>query len=488
MKSEFHRLLAEYPLETLLQTIPTGLFLVDNDLRVVYWNTEAERITGYSADEAVGRHCSFLEGHPCMEKCGLFEEPSPKPVIGISCSLLHKNGHRIELSKNVDLLKDEDGQIIGGIEAFVDITRLKELESSLRQAVEERTRELELEKAGLRSVLDGMADPVYICDKDFTITFINRAMQDIFGNIVGQLCYQALHHEIQICDACPLPEVLAGQVTQRERSLDETGRTYEIIHSPYPVTDNPTHKLGAFRDITERKEAERRLQQANRELDAFVSTVSHDLRSPLTPLIGFTELLEERYLEQFDDLGLECLSEIKKTALKMKALLEDLLDLARVGQLKSPLHPINMKQVAEDVLLELADKVIKRQTKVEIFELSDIRVPEPLLSDLIRNLLANALKYAVEQNPNIEISGEQFPDRVRYRVIDHGPGIPDDEKDEIFEPFKRGSSSSGQVGTGIGLATVAKIARVYKGDAWVEDTPGGGATFVVEFPIISTTG
>jgi len=483
MKTNFHRLLAEYPLETLLQTIPTGLFLVDPEFQIVYWNAEAERITGFTAAEAVGSHCSFLDGVPCKSQCGLFSGEIEKPVIGISCSVRHKNGQRIELTKNVDLLRDENGEVIGGIEAFVDISRLKKLEHSLRGEVEDRTRELELEKAALRSVLDGMTDPVYICDADFRITFINRAMRDIFGDVTGQICYQALHKQVAVCDGCPISEVLSGQVVFRERDLRETGKTYEIVHSPYPLAERPTHKLGVFRDITERKAAERRLQQANRELDAFVSTVSHDLRSPLTPLIGFAELLEERSAHQLDEIGLESLAEIKSTATKMKALLEDLLTLARVGQLKNPVQMVDVTRTAEDVMLELADKVIERQAKVEISQLPDIRIPESLLADLFRNLLANALKYAASSNPHIEITGESFPDRVRYRVIDHGPGIPVDEQDEVFEPFRRGSNSPGHQGTGIGLATVAKIARVYEGSAWVEQTQGGGATCVVElFP------
>ncbi|WP_303720442.1 ATP-binding protein [Malonomonas rubra] len=480
MKSTFHRLLAEYPLETLLQTIPTGLFLVDTEYKVVYWNAEAERITGFNAAEAVGSHCSFLEGVPCNEKCGLFAEDIQKPVVGISCSVKHKNGQRIDLTKNVDLLRDENGKVIGGIEAFVDISRLVKLENQLRVEVENRTRELELEKAALRLVLDGMTDPVYICDANFRITFTNKAMLDIFGDVTGAICYQELHGRNTICDGCPISEVLSGNVVCQERNLLKTGKTYEIIHSPFPVAECPTHKLGVFRDITERKAAEKRLEQANRELDAFVSTVSHDLRSPLTPLIGFAELLEERSIEYLDDIGRESLLEIKATANKMKTLLEDLLTLARVGQLKNPLQTVDVTRVAEDVMLELADKVIERQAKINISPLPSIRVPESLLSDLFRNLLSNALKYAANKNPRIEIAGESFPDRVRYRVIDHGSGIPVNERDEVFEPFRRGSGSAGHQGTGIGLATVAKIARIYGGSAWVEETPGGGATFVVE--------
>ncbi len=475
-----HSLLAEYPLETLLQTIPTGLFLVDTDLKVVYWNAEAERLTGYSAAEALGQHCSFLDGLPCGKSCGLFNNQVKKPVIGVACTIRHKDGHRVELTKNVDLLRDKAGEVLGGIEAFVDVSQQKQQEGELRQAVAAQTRELQLEKASLRAVLDGMVDPAYICDPGYRITFINRAMREICGEAVGDLCYSTFHGYQRPCDGCPLPEVLAGEVIQQERQLEKTGRTYEIVHSPYPISESPSHKLGVFRDITERKEAERRLQQANRELDAFVSTVSHDLRSPLTPLIGYAELLEDRYADQLDSIGQDCLAEIKNTARKMEDLLEDLLTLARVGQLKGPEKPVNTQQLVEDIKVELADKILKCQAQVKIGSLPKVLVPEPLLADLFRNLLANALYYAAEHDPHIEIEGNQLSDRIQFRVIDHGPGVPADEREEIFEPFKRGSSGSGRSGTGIGLATVAKIARLYNGSAWLKETPGGGATIVVE--------
>ncbi|MDX2494400.1 MAG: ATP-binding protein [Desulfuromusa sp.] len=485
MNSNLHRLLAEYPIETLLQTIPTGLFLVDTDKNIVYWNAEAERITGYSAEEAVGQDCSFLAGDPCLRECGLFSESIPKPDIGLTCSVQHKDGRTIALTKNVDLLRDDAGNVIGGVEAFVDISRLKELEVNLRAAVEERTYELELEKAGLRAVLDGMVDPAYICDGSYYITFANRAMLDIIGEIGEKPCYQAIYQKHQVCSDCPLPQVLRGSIVREEKTIFDLGRTYEIIHSPYPLAKDPTHKLAVSRDITERIETRRQLQQTNHELDAFVSTVSHDLRSPLTPLIGFAELLEERYGEQLDDIGRVCITEIKKTADKMKDLLEDLLTLSRVGRLKCPDQPLDATEIAEDVLLELADKVVEHRALVKIGKLPEVEMAESLLTDLFRNLLGNALKYAAQHDPHIEVSGHEFSDRVRFIVVDHGPGITEEEREIVFEPFKRGSSSRGVPGTGIGLATVAKIARVSGGHAWVEETPGGGATFIVDLPFSS---
>ena len=481
MNPNLSRLLAEYPLETLLQTIPTGLFLTDVDKTIIYWNAEASRITGYSANEAVGNHCSFLQGDPCQQRCDLYSTSTPKPIFGLSCSFQHKDGHTIALTKNMDLLRDNDGQIIGGIEAFVDISRLKELETGLRGAVKERTQELEEEKEALWAVLDGMIDPAYICDDNYRIFFANQAMLDMVGEIGDKPCYQVIYKNDQPCDDCPLPRVLQGEVLRQEKAFIGTGRIYEILHSPYPSRNKATHKLSVSRDITKRLEFRRRLQQTNRELDAFVSMISHDLRSPLTPLIGFAELLEERYDDQLDEIGHECIAEIKKTAEKMKDLLEDLLSLSRVGQVKSPDTEVDVTSIAEDVLLEMADKIIEHRAKIVIDPLPKVKIAESLLIDLFRNLLGNALKYAAQHNPTIEVSGQELSDRVRYQVVDYGPGIAAGEREKIFEPFRRGSRSKGVSGTGIGLATVAKIARVSGGEAWVEETPGGGATFIVEF-------
>ena len=482
MNSSLYRLLSEYPLETLLQTIPTGLFLVDVDKTIVYWNTEATRITGYSPEDVIGKHCSFLHGDPCLLECGLFSATTPKPEIGLTCSFQHKDGQLITLTKNVDLLRDHTGQVIGGIEAFVDISRLKELEAGLRVAVEERTQDLEVEKEALWSVLDGMLDPAYICGAGYRILFANQAMLDMIGEIGDKPCYEVIYKKDQVCDDCPLQRVLQGEIVRQEKTFSEIGRTYEIVHSPYPSAKKITHKLSVSRDITERLEYRRRLQQTNRELDAFVSTVSHDLRSPLTPLIGFAELLEERYHDQLDGIGYDCIAEIKKTAEKMKDLLEDLLSLSRVGQMKLPDHPLDTTCIAKDVLLELADKILEHQAIITVDNLPEIRMPESLLIDLFRNLVGNALKYAAPQDPHIEISGQRFFNRIRFKVVDHGPGIIAVEREEVFEPFKRGSSGQGCSGTGIGLATVAKIARVFDGDAWVEKTRGGGATFIVDLP------
>jgi len=279
-----------------------------------------------------------------------------------------------------------------------------------------------------------------------------------------------------------MPQTKQGKIVRQERQLFLTGRSYEIIHSPLIQADGQMRKLGMCRDITERLHTEAELRQANADLDAFVSTVSHDLRSPLTPLIGFAEFLLEQYAEKLDSTAISCLHEIESSGRRMQTLLEDLLTLARVGQIAAPEKPVSLKRVFDEVRQELAVQILRKRAQISASdELPEVRVPESLLVDLLRNLFGNALNYAAATDPRIELEARSLPNRVEIRVIDHGPGVPLSERESIFEPFKRGSAAKLAAGTGIGLATVRKIARLYQGQVRIEETPGGGATFVVDF-------
>ena len=231
-------------LEKALETIPSGLFVVNDAMQIVYWNPTAEKITGYSAAEAIGQHCSFLRGIPCEEECGLFNPDIPKPIIGANCTIVTKSGETIHLLKNMEYLRDGKDNIIGGIESFIDITRQRSLEESLRDQavelegrVEERTRELKKSEARFRMVLDNMDDMAYIATEEYKLTFMNRAMRQIFGDRVGAPCYEVLHSEGEICSWCPMDKVLRNRTLRDERNFGDSGRLYEVIHSPMPEED-----------------------------------------------------------------------------------------------------------------------------------------------------------------------------------------------------------------------------------------------------------
>jgi PAS domain S-box-containing protein len=240
--------------------------------------------------------------------------------------------------------------------------------------------------------------------------------------------------------------------------------------------------IGLVQDIGRHKEAEAKMQQAYSELDAFVHTVAHDLRSPLTPIIGIAEFLQHHASEVLDQPSLDFLAEIENTGYRMLALLEDLLALARVGHVQQPEVPVDTRRVVDEVLLGLAGPIAAAKVSVEVGDLSPLCLPESLISQLFDNLIGNAVRYAGTAGNPIEVDEERQAGQVILSVRDHGPGIPEEEVGHIFEVFYQGGSGRQIGGTGVGLATVRKIARLYHGDAWVETTPGGGCTFRVKFP------
>lgn len=238
--------------------------------------------------------------------------------------------------------------------------------------------------------------------------------------------------------------------------------------------------IGLVHDITDRKRVEEELREANRELDAFVHTVSHDLRSPLTPIICYAEFLREQYRERLDEQAVGILTEIERQGHRMLGLLEDLLALARVGHLKRPVEPVDSNEVVRDVLSGLSSQLVSAGITVTTGPLPNLRMPKTLLAQVFDNLIGNAVRYAGNDGKPIEVGGERSGDRVRFYVRDHGPGIPPEERSCVFDLFYRGSTGETIDGTGVGLATVQKIARLYGGLAWMDETPGGGSTFWVE--------
>lgn len=237
---------------------------------------------------------------------------------------------------------------------------------------------------------------------------------------------------------------------------------------------------GIDRDISERKREKEALIQANLELDAFAYTVSHDLRTCLTPIIGYAGFLKESCREHLDNESLGYLVVIENQGHKMLELMDDLLILAKVGHLPRPTEPVDLNEVVEGVLADMEELIVKAGVITERQTMPKLRIPKTLLTQIFYNLLGNAIRYAGSDGNPIETGGERRGDLVRLYVRDHGPGIPESERSRIFETFYRGDAGRKTSGTGVGLATVQKISRLYGGRSGVEETPGGGSSFWVE--------
>jgi len=488
MKLRKEQFLEALSKEQIMGTIPSGLFLVDDNRNVVYWNKEAERITGFVSSEIVGQNCSILEGIECGRGCSLYDAGTPeKPIIGAECHIRTKEGRKIVISKNIDFLL-LDGEVVGGIETFIDITPQKEMEDQLRihneqleEVVERRTSALQEERTALLSILDGMTDMAYIVTADLRIDFFNKAMERVFGSKKGAKCYEVIHGREAPCEECPWSKIIAGKVVE-ERDFEQGNHVYEVIHSPVYGCRGEIQKLAVCRDVTERKEAAEKLMNVNKQLESFAHTLSHDLRSPLTGVTGYTELIKEKYGDELKGEGLVMLEEVETQASRMLSIIEDMLCFSIAEHIELTSTPVNTKEIVRRVLLDNRFEIEKKKVLVSVSDLPQLKIPETLQYELISNLLLNAVRYGCEDGGRVEVLGETNSKHRSLIVLDHGPGIPEQERTSVFELFVRGSTSGDTIGTGIGLATVNKIAHRFKGEVQLEETAGGGCTVTLQFP------
>jgi PAS domain S-box-containing protein len=354
---------------------------------------------------------------------------------------------------------------------------------------------LKVEKSKRELLFNSIAEGVYGLDLHGNCTFCNTATLKLLGyqdesDLVGRNLHDLIHHThadgklypAEDCKAC-----LAFKHNQEVHLEDEIlwradGTSFPVEYWAYPVRQG-SRLVGAvvsFVDITERKQTEEQLREANRELDAFVYTVSHDLRTPISAVIGYSDFIKENHRTELSGEVIELLDSIEKQGHRMAILAEDLLALATAGNLPAPDQAVDANAELGYVLAELKEQIASSGATVVSGSLPTVKVPGTLLVQIFQNLIANALRYAGKEGSPIEVGGNRVGSRVRLYVRDHGQGIPEGERSRIFDVFYRGSTGKNLIGSGVGLATVQKISRLYGGEAWVEETSGGGATFWVE--------
>lgn len=351
---------------------------------------------------------------------------------------------------------------------------------------------LEKELAFFSLLAENSQDMIYRMNlTEGTYEYVSPSSENIFGYTPDEfyaspfLIKQVLHPDWQDYFDCQWIKLKDGDMppVYEYQIIHKSGETKWVNQRNVLIKDDsgtPTYIKGIVTDITERKNLETRLKSSNEELDAFVKTVAHDLRTPITPIIGYAEILRENYKEQLDEKGLHYLSEIEKAGKDMLALMEGLLSLAKSGELERPVNRVSTDEVVTGVIKNLEADISNAGVTLQSTSLPAVRLPKACLIQIFDNLIGNAVRYAGKSSNLIEVGGERIGRKVRFFVCDHGPGISEEERKHVFEIFYRGKSKEEVKGSGIGLAIVYKIARNCGGSAWVEETPGGGCTFWVE--------
>lgn len=225
------------------------------------------------------------------------------------------------------------------------------------------------------------------------------------------------------------------------------------------------------------------LAAANQELDAFCATVAHDLRSPLSQIIGFMQLLELSTQGKISADEHRRLSLIRTIGLQMNNMVTDFLDFARLGSTPLVTEPVDMARMVQSIIQDLPDSTGSKEAEWTVNNLPSAHCDSRLLRQVWVNLLSNALKYSRNSRPvRVAIHGEQQGQELVYRVSDNGVGFDASQAPRLFAAFSRLHGEEQFEGIGIGLSSVKRIVQKHGGQVWAESAAGQGATFYFSLP------
>jgi PAS domain S-box-containing protein len=375
-----------------------------------------------------------------------------------------------------------------------NLTDRKEAEEALRAA---KTR-AEAERAKTEAIISAIGDGLSIQDREFRIVYQNKRHRAVMGEHVDEKCFKAYWGNDQECEGCPMVKTFRdGGVHLEEREIPCDGglRYFEITTSPLrDASGEVTAGIEILRDVTERKQAENEVRRlnvelerrvlertaelaaANKELEAFAYSVSHDLRAPLRSMDGFSQALLEDYDERLDDQGRDYLRRIRAATQRMGRLIDDLLRLSRVSRSELSREPVDLSALARTIAGEFRSALPGREIKLSVQDGLAAAGDPRLIRTVLENLLGNAWKFSAGRNPAvIEVGLARDVGEPAFFVRDNGVGFDMAYAGKLFAPFQR--LHAAYEGTGIGLSIVQRIVHRHGGRVWARGTPERGATF-----------
>ena len=480
--------------ERTFASVPDMIAILDNQHRVLRVNEAMAKQLGRKAEDCIGLHC-YEAVH------GL---SAPPPFCPHLKTLSDGKAHIEEVHEDrlggdflvtTTPMLDEKGERVGSVHIAHDITEqkraaelLRKNEARFRTLFETMTEGFSLNEI----ILDDMGNPV-----DLRYLSVNPGFErqtglkarDIEGRTVRELFPEAESVWIERYGKV----ALIGEPVHFEERFGPLNkwfevRAYQTEHGRFAVV---------FSDITERKMAEEEIKRlnddllvrneklafANKELEAFSYSVSHDLRAPLRHMSGFAELLNKRLKGHTDEQIHHYMDAITKSSKKMGMLIDDLLAFSRIGRADVQYRKVSLNDLVRTSILELREEVKERDIVWEIDELPDVCGDQSMLRLVLDNLISNAVKYTqTRHQAKIQIGANPEGDEWLISIKDNGVGFNMEYVDKLFGVFQRLHAPDEFEGTGIGLANVRRIVSRHGGRTWAESVVGQGATFYFTLP------
>ena len=393
------------------------------------------------------------------------------------------------------------------------VSELMTVDSKRQQAEQQ----LVSQRAFFKQIVDINPHFVFVKDREGRFTLVNQAVADAYGTTVDELIgktdadfnpsVKEVAHFRQ--DDLEVMDTLTEKVIPEESITDSEGRVRWLQTIKRAVVGEDTrayHVLGVSTDITERKRVEDALTQARAELEKrvderteelvkanqakseFLANMSHELRTPLHGIMSYSNFGITRTDKVPPQKIIEYFKKIKESGGILLALLNDLLDLAKLesGRMTFVFKPTDLKKLTDRIVDEFGSLLSERNIKIKYYQFESsivINLDAERIMQVIRNLLSNAIKYS-PQNGVIEITPEIGNDFVKLSIRDHGVGVPENELVAVFDKFIQSSKTkTGAGGTGLGLSICHEIVCAHKGRIWAENSLDRGAIFSFEIPV-----
>ncbi|ADH85520.1 ATP-binding protein [Desulfurivibrio alkaliphilus] len=386
------------------------------------------------------------------------------------------------------------------------LTRLQGLWRTRQELVEEqdniiaqRTANLSRQMQRYHTIINTAAEGYWELDAEGRTVMVNEALQNMLGYSHQDMLGRYPHEFARGKNV----EIFREQFNRREAT---TNRAYHVtlnakdgheVHARFHATsllDEHNRLIGSFAfitDITELLEIRQsaaayalKLERSNKELQDFAHIASHDLQEPLRTIVSFGDRLLLKHADQLDQRGRDYLERIQGAAIRMRQLIEDLLNYSRVTTREQTMIPVDLNEVLTEVLSDLGQRIREHDGRVEVADLPTIKADRGQIHRLFLNLIGNALKFQAQDSlPVVKVSvGKSDAQQLEIMVSDNGIGFDVKYLDRIFRPFQRLHVRGQYQGTGMGLAICKKIVESHQGELTASSKPGEGTTFHIVLP------
>ena len=485
---------SEERFRSLVENATVGIYRTTPDGHILMANPALVRMLGFDSFEELAARNLECEGFESSYPRSVFRERIEREgqVIGLEAAWIRHDGSVIFVRESAKAVRADAGRVLYYDGIIEDITTRRHAEEAVRRA-----------GAYNRSLIEASLDPLVTIAPDGKITDANNTTEKVTGRSRQQLMgtdfadYFTDPGKARAGYEQVFREGLVQDYELEIRRRD--GHVTPVLYNASVYRDEAGDVIGVFaaaRDISERKRAEEKIRKLNEELDervrrhtaeleatnkdleAFTYSVSHDLRGPLRHIDGFSKLLFEEYSADLPEEARRHLSRIRDGTRRMGMMVDDLLNLTRVGRKELSMQLTGLSSLLEEALGDLQPETAGREIEWRIGKLPFVECDPGLVKQVFANLLSNALKFTrLRERAVIEVGETTQDGRPVIFVRDNGVGFSMKYVDKLFGIFQRLHRPEDFEGAGIGLATVQRIVRKHGGRVWAEGELNKGATF-----------